>query len=162
METHAEFFYLGFLLLATGYGLRASTSDSFLCLVILWFLFITAQIPELWNSPRNMASLHAGAFFIALGGLHNGISVRILVLTTLMTVCSGLWVIFSYIDFPENSLNFPGHLFWWQSIVNLLFLAMCITVIVGCYNSLRMTKQRRRVRRAGFLARSSENIPGGV
>lgn len=162
MFEHLEFFYLAVLGITSSYCFRTNTSDSFLCLLILWLLFITAQIPELWESPRSMASMHAGVFFLTLGGLHNGVSIRMQVLTTSMTVTDAAWVIFSYIAFSPNALNFPQDLFWWQSLINLLFLAMCATVIVGCRNTLKLKSYRARNLNARFMARQSEEIAGEV
>jgi hypothetical protein len=162
MEMHAEFVYLALAVITSVFCFRANTQDSFLCLLIIWFLFIAAQVPEWWNYPGEMLFIHAGVFFITLGGLHNGVSVRMQVLTTCMAVIDGLWVIFSYIDFPANSLDFPFHLFWWQSVINLLFVAMCLTIIVGCINTIKIAKHKGKVTRFGFMARSTQKIAGGV
>lgn len=150
MFPHIEFLYLAIGAITTVYCFRASTLDSFWSLLIIWLLFITAQVPELWDSPRNMAAIHAGAFFITLGALHNGISVRMQIITTAMTVLDAVWVIFSYITFTSNSLQFPYHLFWWQSSINILFVLMCLTVIVGCRNSIKIASYRKRNLDAGI------------
>ena len=143
MLQNIDLFYLGLLLLTTVFCLRVSTQDSFLGLILLWFLFGIAQFPEVWNYPKDMLYVHAGVFFISVGGFHNGISVRMKVITTLMVLADGLWKIFSYIDFPENALSFPQDIFWWQSVINLLFMAMCITLIVGCYTRMKIERYRK-------------------
>jgi len=136
MFQHAEFAYLALLGVASVYCFRANTQDSLRCLFLLWFLYGTAQIPTLWEDPRQMASVHAGAFFIVLGALYNGISIKMQILTTLMLACDVMWVIFSYIEFPTNALEFPSHLFWWHTVINVLFMIMCLTLIVGCRNTI--------------------------
>ena len=154
-----EFFYFLVLCIATAYCLRTSTQDSFFCAIILWALFIFAQFPELWNYPTEMLYMHAGAFFLALGGLHNGISTRMKVLTTAMVGVDGLWIVFSYINFPQNWLEFPYGVFWWQSTINILFLVMNITVILGCRYTIKYHEFRERRERERFLARTGGEIP---
>ena len=160
MFQHIDLFYLGLLILTTFFCLRVNTQDSFLGLLMLWFLFGVAQFPEVWNYPKDMLYVHAGVFFIAVGGFHNGIAIRMQVITTLMVLTDAVWVMFSYIDFPENALRFPQDLFWWQSIINVLFLAMCLTLIVGCYTRLKLSRYRKN--HSGLVARVSEEITGGV
>ena len=160
MFENIDLFYLGLLLLTTVFCLRVNTQDSFLGLLMLWFLFGVAQFPEVWNYPKDMLYVHAGVFFISVGGFHNGISLRMQIVTTLMVLADALWVIFSYIDFPVNALSFPANIFWWQSVINILFMAMCLTLIVGCYT--RMKIERYRKNHNGLVARVAEEITGGV
>jgi hypothetical protein len=161
MFQHMEFFFLLLLVPVTGYCLKASTSDSFLSLLAVWFLYCVAQIDALWDHPSQMAFIHAGVYFVILGGLHNGIGVRMQVILSAMTFLDLVWFIFSYNIFPQNALDFPANIFYWQSLINGLFAYMCWTVIQGCRSSLTIAKYKRGMN-GGFMARTSQKASGGV
>lgn len=45
-----------------------------------------------------------------------------------------LWLYLLDANLQENSYNFPYSLFYWQSFLNLLSIALCFLVALRCYN----------------------------
>ena len=126
MWVFLEYFYLLTLIATCVMCVIASTQDSFITAILLILLYLFAQFPMLWESPVNMFYLHAGTLLIMAGALHCEFAHTKMRLCLGMTITDVAWVGMPLIQLPGNSIGFPYHLFWWQSVVNILFLALCL------------------------------------
>lgn len=89
-----------------------------------------AWIPPLWQNPSEMANIHTIIVMFAFAAVHGRHSNKIV---TLLVVALAADVFWSYLR-----LNHVGtlltNLFFWQSLLNLLTILLCVTVLIKCYN----------------------------
>jgi len=138
-----KFFYWIVGLIAVIWCARIKTNTAIGSALTLFALIIPSGIGGVWINPESMAVWHVVTvvcmclFFYGRTGL-------ILITMTFAMVMTDLFYMFA----PEQpmSSSFPLGLFWWQSILNLLYLAQCVVIFRGCYTSHRKDKLQRELR----------------
>jgi uncharacterized membrane protein len=144
----AFFANIGYLLtglfIVTAIWCVASRSvDAFASGVILGMICLTAWIPELWDSPLNMSVAHLGILISMLVGLKGRWAKAMILAMFIAIICDALWMVMPLWNLPENALHFPYSIFWWQSVLNILFIFQCVFTMARCYNSHRTKGQHR-------------------
>ena len=129
---------IGYILTAlfvgtAAYCIKTGTREAFSSGVVLGMVTVTAWIPSLWNDPSNMAIAHLSILVCALLAIHEKYSYLTISILFTMLACDAFWVMIPAISLPENSYNFPKSLFWWQSVLNLLFIFLSLVTIRRCY-----------------------------
>ncbi len=70
-------------------------------------------------------------------------------MTAAMTVADSLWMVMPDIEpwlksiFPAMPYDFPYSIFWWQSIIDILFSALCIHTLILCYLTHKIDDSNR-------------------
>lgn len=129
------YFYAIVFLITIASCVHAKTEQALIAAIILFLLFSTGWIPSLWNDPFSMSIAHLGIMVLMLALVHGKYSGLMLGLIMTALVADAAWAVMPSLDFPDNFLHFPRSIFWWQSILNLLFFFQCIVTIIRCYTS---------------------------
>lgn len=127
-------------------------SEDIATAAMLGFICIAAWIPSLWYSPLNMSLIHVGILVAMLVSLRGTLAPTLIGLVFIALVADTVWVMMPGFDLPANELHFPYSIFWWQCVMNILFLLLCFGTLVRCYNNHKSEGSFRNVR---FYARSA-------
>jgi len=142
--------YIGIVLI----GLVSDRREAFISATCVGLLCITAWIPAIWTNPANMAAAHLGILGIMLIFLHGRWAKPMIAIMLVALVADALWTMMPAWNLQENAYKFPYSVFWWQSILNGLFVSQCVLTLLRCYNSPE-PKGKPRVK---FYARRMEDI----
>ena len=138
-----KFFYWGVGLITVIICAKIRTNAAVGSALTVFALILPSSLSTIWASPGSMGVWHVVTvvcmclFFYGQTGL-------ILICLTFSMVLIDI----VYMAAPEQpmSSSFPLGLFWWQSILNLLYLVQCAVILRRCYTSCRKEKGRRKPR----------------
>ena len=159
---NADVFYLVFVTMVSITCVMAADQSAFVSAIILWFMYLVAQFPQLWTNPVILFYLHVGIVFIIAGAIHCEFARRKLDIILLMVLADFAWIGMPLLNLPENSYYFPYDVFWLQNVLNLLLLWYGAISFVG---SFRLLKNHRVDKHHGNMAaRTTVNkkLAGGL
>jgi len=145
-----ELFYLTVWIITCVFCVIARTRDYFLAAFLLGIMYFFGQFP-MWGEPLFLLLAHIGIFYIMLGAFRDEkyqIILRRIVLA--MIVTDAIWT------------TIPGGLFWYQSILNLLYLSLCVVTMTGCYYHIKDNPQRRRDLKRREVHNNSKVVDIGI
>lgn len=100
--------------------------------IVLTLMIVAAWQPSLWASPSEMMVMHA---LFMLPCLRASLpQIRILFAIVIVDIA---WVFISEMPPSPLFMQFPTHLYWWHTAVNLLFLAQLYYAGRECYTVVR-------------------------
>lgn len=127
-----EIFYLLVWIVTAGFCVAARDRDYTVMWILLGFMFYFGQFP-MWRDPTALLWGHVAILLIMVGAFRDTKYPKILRLIMLiMVITDSIWT------------RIDGGLFIYQSILNLLYLALCAITIVGCWYHRKDNPQRRR------------------
>lgn len=126
------------------------TRTSFVSALFLSALVYSGWDDSLWHNPGDMAAYHLVIVVLMVFLYQGPVGVRM----AKITLCMAIADIFFFINNKPSMMSsyFPYGLFWWQSILTLLFLSQLFIVSKGCYNSLKLNRFKRRLGDGSFYA----------
>jgi len=152
-----SFFYwaLGlFIILWCGsVNTRASISSA----LVLAALIIPSGLPSQWSTPESMGLWHLATVMCICLFFEGRMGLKLATLTFLMVITDVVYIFAPAPGYGALNSQFPYGLFWWQSILNVLYLIHCIVISIGCYNSRRIARYKRRLGNDNFYARESQS-----
>ena len=156
---NAFFYNLGFFLVAlyvaTAFvSIMSNRKEVFISAACVGLIALSAWIPAIWTNPANMAAAHLVILGIMLIFLHGRWAKPMIAIMLVALVADALWTMMPAWNLQENAYKFPYSVFWWQSILNGLFVSQCVLTLLRCYNSPE-PKGEPRVK---FYARRMEDI----
>lgn len=155
------YFYVAVWGITMGLCVGAANVEDFTRGVILGLLLLAHSSDELWFNPEAMTSPHVLIIFLMVLILDGWRGMAILCLTFTMFLSDIFWIWIPELAIEPMAWNFPHDHFYWQSILNLTFLAMCLITIGGCLKSLKIDRIRKRLREleGDDSFEASEGIP---
>lgn len=144
---HILYLYLAIYLPIAVYCIRTNTAQSFCAAILLGGVVACTWAESLWTSPPDMAIAHLGillvyAFLKLFYTLHGRTDTALLLLAFLMLTTDLTWVVILDAEIAGGApWYFPQDLFYWQSVIMLLFLGMCGFSAKGCYYHRKGGKQ---------------------
>lgn len=133
--SHIGYALVGLFLVTSISCVIVNTAESFAQAGMLGLLTMTGWIPSLWNNPESMAVAHLAVLIGMLLSLYGPGAKAIIFLMLSMIIADIAWLVFPHMNFPANGLYFPASLFWWQSVLNIIFICLCIRTLMSCYHS---------------------------
>lgn len=120
-------------------------------------LIWAAWNPDLWDSPAQMAVFH----MLVLVVFAAFVKYRMVELLFMMVVFDVIWMVMGELPASTWWYQFPTHDIWWQSCINLTFVAMLYFTGRACYTTHqnRSTPSRNK-KHDGFSQRSSHDLSG--
>lgn len=153
------FFYLAVYIGVFSYCMFLGSRDSLLSALFLSVLAYAGWDDSLWHNPSEMAAYHMFVVVAMVFIFQGKVGLKMAFITMTMAIADIVYVINN--DPAMMSSAFPYGLFWWQSILNLLFLSQCLIVLKGCYNSHKAHRTERRLQDNGkFYGKEIHNGAG--
>lgn len=154
---HIGYFYIAIYLITALYCVIAQNQTAFISAVFLGFLAVQGWT-DLWYNPDDMSIFHAGLITLMGFPMKGRHGMRLIYIVFVMLLADCLWMLLPEINLTRNAWSFPYSLFYWQSTLNILFLAACITTLKGAYNTRLISKYQARVEHDKFMAFESDKI----
>jgi len=129
---------------------------------MVWICFLlgaytsVAWIPSFWSDPHHMAQIHTIIVMLALVAIRGKYGNS---MVTILVMALAADVSFAYLQGANVGIT-PTNLFYWQSILNILTIALCIITLFRCYNET--TKKMGFGERHSFYAKSSIETSSGI
>lgn len=141
LSLYLPLIYLAFFIVALLYS---SSTHDWQGVIYLTLLYLTAWIDPIWYDARNLmlAELFLFSCMIFTYLASRGFVFSMIALA--MVINNGLFLMTGW------------HEFWRLSVVNLLFLSLCIYTILTGYNSRKIHHNQRGAGNGYFMARVSK------
>ena len=127
-----ELFYLLVWIAVCGFSVASRHCDYIVSAFLLGAMYFAGQWP-MWSDPTALLWFHVGLYFIMMAAFRDEKPQKLLrKLMLAMILTDASWTMIS------------GGLFYYQSILNVIFLLMSITTIVGSYQERKSHPPQRR------------------
>jgi len=154
MVQFLEILAIGYIILWLGTSIWCAslgTTTSFFAGVFLSIIFYGIYNHNLWLYPQEMLSFHALILFPMMLTPRSKFWRWFFSITFFMFVADLLWFMMPDIEptlrnfIPEMGLNFPYTIFWWQSLLYILFVLLCAHTLILNYHTHKLDKLERKL-----------------
>lgn len=127
------YFYLALYFVTVAFCVWMQTNTALNSAISLGAIVYPAWDPVSWGSPENMAYYHL-AIVIGICLFFPGyVGLMLACLTLLMVIVDMVYVLAPGPGFGAMDSDFPFGLFWWQSILNIIYLLQVTILLFGGY-----------------------------
>lgn len=140
-------FYIGLWLATSIFCLKVGTFNTACAFVFLSALLYSFWDHDLFFVPENMASFHILIMIPMIITPKNMFWRIFFVAVMIMAVTDIVWMAMPDIEpwlrtvLPEYPRYFPYSVFWWQSLLYIIFTALCFHTLWLCYLTHRIGRK---------------------